>query len=156
MRQSREQSREESNPRAERIPVGVPRLKLNADSRAGYVRRWVNDNGVRLEDFRKGGYEFVTDPTRVGDAGASDITSRDGIDSRVSRVVGQRDDGGPLRAYLMEIRQDWYDEDQLAKQKNIDEQEAQMERGEDGQGGAPGRDGRYVPREGISINSVLT
>lgn len=127
-------------------------MKLNATSREGYVRRWVNDDNTRLADFTAGGYTFVHD-AKAGDAAGNDITAREGIDSRVSRVVGKNVDGHPIRAYLMEIKQDWYDEDQKAKQTRIDEQEAQMKRGADSHG-AVGRDERYIPREGIQINSV--
>jgi hypothetical protein len=151
MRQQREQSRENAEPRRERIPVGVPRLKLDGGQRQGFVRRWVNDDGNRLQDFQAGGYEFVMNQLPAG----SDITARESTDSRVSRVVGTKADGSPLTAYLMEIRRDWYEEDQAAKQKRLDDQESQMRRGEDSQGGAPGRDGRYVPRDGITIDSVL-
>jgi hypothetical protein len=150
MRQSRDQSRESAEPRRERVPVGVPRLKLDGGQRQGFVRRWVNDDGNRLQDCQQGGYEFVTNQLPTG----TDIASRESTDSRVSRVVGTKADGKPLVAYLMEIRRDWYEEDQQSKQKRLDEQESQMRRGEDSQGGAPGRDGRYVPRDGITIDSV--
>lgn len=153
-RQNREDSRQQESPRRQRIPVGVPRLKLNAPNKEGYVRRWVNDDNTRLQDFEAGGYSFVHN-VQAGDArGANDITARESVDSRVSRVVGKNEDGTPLRAYLMEIRKDWYDEDQRAKQARIDEQEAQMRRGADSEGNQPGRDGRYVPREGITIEQM--
>jgi hypothetical protein len=32
--------------------------------------------------------------------------------------------GGGKKAYLMRIRKDWYDEDQVAKQKIVNDQEA--------------------------------
>src|SRR5574343_700072 len=149
-RQPREERQQPESPRRKRVPVGVPRLKLNAPNREGYVRRWVNDDNTRLKDFEEGGYQYVYG-AKAGDAAGNDVTAREGLDSRVSRVVGKKDDGSPLTAYLMEIRQDWYDEDQLAKMRIIDEKEAQMRRGEDSQGGRPGHDGRYVPREGITI-----
>jgi hypothetical protein len=50
----------------------------------------------------------------------------------------------------MQIDKDLYDSDQQAKIRDIEETEAALKRGQDIKG-APGVDGRYIPREGISI-----
>src|SRR5574343_828428 len=135
--------------RKKRVPFGVPRMELKTDQVPGKVRRWINDDVDRLESAQEGGYEFV-ESAKSGAAGHADITARDGLDSRVSKVVGTKADGSPLRAYLMEIDEDWYKEDQEAKQGRVDKTEVALRRGTD-ETGTPGRDGRYIPREGIKI-----
>lgn len=143
------ETREEQEPsRRKRVPLGVPRLKMNAPQRPGYVRRWVNDNPGRLDAAQQGGYEFV-----VGES-ASEGGATDGMGAKISRIVGTRDGGAPITAYLMETKQEWYEEDQKSKQAIVDETEAALKRGQDSHG-QPGVDGRYVPEGGISINSQL-
>ena len=140
---------EDKRDRKKRVPFGVPRMKLKTDQVPGKVRRWINDDVDRLGSAHEGGYEFV-EHAQSGSAGSADITIRDGMDSRVSKVVGTKADGSPLRAYLMEIDEDWYKEDQEAKQSRVDKTEEALRRGTD-ETGTPGRDGRYIPREGIKI-----
>lgn len=130
--------------RKKRVPLGTHRMKLQADAREGYVRRWVNDEPGRLDMFKEAGYEFVTDPKlQVGEG--DDISQRPGLGTAVSRHVGIRADNQPQRAYLMEIPEEYYKEDQTAKMQQVDEREDALRRGQDNQG-APGVDGRYVPK----------
>jgi len=67
-------------------------LKLSAPLRAGFVRRWFNDDGNRIAEAEELAYEHVTE---------DGIQSSD-PSSRVSRLVGTKANGEPLRAYLME------------------------------------------------------
>ena len=131
------------------MPLGVPRMKLKTEQVVGKVRRWINETQDRIGAAQEGGYEFVAQ-AETGSAGNADIASRHGLDSRISKVVGTNENGEPLRAYLMEIDEDWYKEDQQAKQSKVDSTEEALRRGAD-ERGTPGRDGRYVPREGIKI-----
>lgn len=146
--EARETREEEAPERRVRVPLGVPRLKMTAPQRPGYVRRWVNDDPGRLDSAQQGGYEFVLGEVR-SEGGATD-----GVGAKISRVVGSNDNGTPKTAYLMEIKKEWYDEDQQAKQASVNQTEAALRRGSD-EHGEPGRDGRYVPESGISINSKL-
>lgn len=132
--------------RKKRVPLGVPRTKLTAPERPGYKRRWINDDGKgRLQHARNGGYTFVEDPNlQVGQDGGGDKT-----DSRVSRVVGRRDDGQPLRAYLMEIPSELYKEDQASKQAALDEMDRAIRKG---RLRSDGEEHRYVPDDGRGIN----
>jgi hypothetical protein len=75
-----------------RASVGGHSLKLTAPVREGFVRRWVNDDGNRIADAEELAYEFVSDPA----------IKSSGEGSRVSRLVGTKANGEPLRAYLME------------------------------------------------------
>ena len=136
----REQSSEqkvvrEPTGRAERVPLGSHRQKLVSNARPGFVRRWVNDKGARIQYALQGGYEFVS-------KSGSTATTTDPGDG-VSQIVGTKEGGDSMRAYLMEIRKEWFDEDQAAKRKRVDEVEAQINRGKDDHGEV-GKDGRYM------------
>jgi len=138
--------------RKERVPLGILRTKLRTDQREGFVRRWINDKPGRLDDAVKAGYEFVSDPNaelKIGDG--NDIAQVAGIGTVVSRTVGQHEDGRQMRAYLMEIENDLYQEDQSEKQGMLDEKEASIRRGQDGPG-KPDQEGRYIPATGIKID----
>jgi hypothetical protein len=131
--------------RKKRVPLGVPRSKLTAPKRPGYERRWINDDAKgRLHHAKEGGYTHVEDPNLlVGEDGGGDKT-----DSRVSRIVGKRDDGKPLRAFLMEIPSELYKEDQASKQAELDEVDRAIRKG---RLVSQGEEHRYVPDEGRAI-----
>ena len=133
--------------RKERIPFGAARQKLSVASKEGKVRRWVNDVGGRCQLAGDGGYEFVTDDDlKIGETSIG--SGNQALGSRVSRIVGTQPDGSPLVAFLMEIDEEFYKEDQEEKQKKIDLVDAQIQRGNIE--GHVGRDGRYIPKEGIT------
>lgn len=95
--------------RRKRGSVGGFKKKLDAPERKGYVRRWVNDDGNRLAEMGELAYDFVSDTSiKSSDAG-----------SRISRLVGTKANGEPLRAYLMETPEKEY-------QAGVDEKEAQL------------------------------
>jgi hypothetical protein len=78
--------------RRRRASVGGHALKLDAPNRPGFKRRWFNDDGNRLADAHELGYDPVHDPeVKTSDLG-----------SGISRLVGTKANGEPLRAYLME------------------------------------------------------
>jgi hypothetical protein len=131
--------------RRKRVPLGVPRARLNVNKKKGYVRRWVNDRDGRILRAQEGGYNFAKrDEVDFID---SDVCNED----RICKVVSP--DG--TKAYLMEISQEFYDEDQAEKKKLVDATEEALRSGSDAHG-APGRDGRYIPQEGIKITNQLT
>lgn len=131
--------------RKERVPLGVPRAQLAVPQRQGYTRRWINDDGKgRLQKAQEGGYNFVDDPDlRVGEDDGGSRT-----DSRVSRVVGTKKDNTPLRAYLMEIPDEYFREDQASKQAELDEVDRAIKHG---RLVADGEQHRYVPEKGRAI-----
>lgn len=100
--------------RRRRASVGGHALKLDAPARPGYVRRWMNDNGNRIAEAGELAYDFVTDPSiQTTDAG-----------SRISRLVGTKANGEPLRSYLMETPEEEYQAGQDEKEernRQIDE-----------------------------------
>lgn len=114
--------------RKKRVPLGVPRMKLNTKPIPGYVTRWVCDRPGRLQAAQEGGYEFVREEMEVGQDSATRATS---TDSRISRVVGTHKDESTMKAYLMKIKKEWYDEDQEAKAKRIADGEKAIFRGKE-------------------------
>jgi len=75
--------------------VGEGNMRLLAPSRAGFVRRWVNDVVGRIDQFNQNGWDAVQDQG-----------------SEVRHVGGQKN---PLKAVLMEIPEEFYQDDQKVK-----------------------------------------
>lgn len=103
--------------RPERIPLHRQNI-INADTRPGYVRRLVNDTDDRIERFKKAGWAPV-EGEQIGDPHTGDPSS---IGSASVKSVG-----AGMKAVLMEIPQEYYDEDQKDKQKKVNELESAME-----------------------------
>jgi hypothetical protein len=115
-----------------RVPVSGNRDVLTVKGKEdGYVYRWVNDTDDRLYKFEQAGYEHVDHDVKVG---ISSVNKGNSVGKTVSKNVGKG-----TTSHLMRIKQEWYDEDQNAKQKQISETEAVMKRqlnsGIDGQYG---------------------
>lgn len=108
--------------RTRRSPINGVRNKLNVRGQEpGYVYRIVNDIEDRVQSLQEMGYEIVTDKgCTVGDKRIANPT-QEGSPVKVS--VGQG-----VQAYVMRQKQDWFDEDQKAKNARNDELEAQMKR----------------------------
>jgi len=111
-----------------RVPLGVPRSKLQVPKLEGYVLRWINDRGNRLHNAQQGGWQF-TNTDEVGHVGDSATSNNANEGSYVSWPVGTKEDGKPMRAYLMKIKEEFYREDQAAKQKEVDRTDAAMKSG---------------------------
>lgn len=133
-----------TTPRRERRAFGSPKSRLTVPKiPSGYHLHWVNDDSGRIYDAQEGGYEFCTHE----DVGLPpDVHG----ESRVKRRVGTNDAGEALFAYLMKIRQEWYEEDQAALSEQVDRVEEAIRSGT-----FEAREGdlRYVPKSGIKINS---
>lgn len=108
--------------RTRRTPINGTRSRLSVRGKEpGYVYRIVNDTDDRIQALQEIGYEIVTDSkVSVGDKRIANPT-QEGSPVQVS--VGQG-----VKAYLMRQKQEWYDEDQTAKNAKNDELEAQMKR----------------------------
>lgn len=102
----------------ERVPFSANRKRLQVDRKFdGCVIRWFNDQDDRVQRALDAGYEFV-DRDDVKQVGDKDVTNGNtDMNSKVSRVVGRTAENKPIRAYLMKIRKDWYDQDQSLKQE---------------------------------------
>lgn len=101
-----------------------------ANKDPNYEYRWINDYttsedgnsiriGQRVVTFQQAGWEFVENKeVSVGDAY---VYKTDNIGSVVRVPAGQGE-----YMYLMKIKKEWYDEDQLDKQRDIDYVEDSM------------------------------
>ena len=108
--------------RTRRTPINGTRNRLSVRGKEpGYEYRIVNDTDDRIQTLQEIGYEIVTDSkVSVGDKRIANPT-QEGSPVQVS--VGQG-----VKAYLMRQKQEWYDEDQAAKNAKTDELESQMKR----------------------------
>jgi len=139
--------------RGERVPLTGLRQKLFVDKKykkPGYVCRWFNDQRSKLEDAENAWWAYVTDDVHVGEG----EDGKDKLSTKVRQNVGTKESGEPLYAYLMEIQEKFYKEDEAARDKHLDATDNAIRRGE-GAGGGPGQDGKYVPPQGIKYESRL-
>jgi hypothetical protein len=151
---------EERKPRRRsRRPFGksIQKLSLSAGMQEYFdgrdeVVRWVNDEPGRLHEFTvDGDYRFV-DRKELGLDSSEDATSHEGLGARMSKVVGTRDNGTPIVAYLLAEPKEFYEEDKRKKFEIGEEKMQAISQGIDA-GGRPGdKEGRYIPKQGISIS----
>ncbi len=105
-----------SGTRVKRTPINGRNVLTVTGKEPGYVYRIVNDSGDRIKQFEEAGYELVDASTvKVGDRRV-DVGKAEGSKAQVSV-------GGGQKAFVMRIREDWYKEDQLAKQGHVNELE---------------------------------
>lgn len=111
---------------SKRVPVSGSRDILTVDNKdPDYHYRWVvageNENGIRLQKFIRGGYEFVSaDDVEVGD----DSVYKSSNVGSIVRIPS----GDGMYSYLMRIKREWYEEDRANSQKKIDDVEKSIYR----------------------------
>jgi hypothetical protein len=114
-----------SKTRRERTPFSASRKRLEVrytekDFEKQWHVHWFNDQDGRPERALDAGYEFVK-PEEVRGIGDREVHSGNtDLNSKVSRVVGRAEGGQPIRAYLMKLPLDLYNEDQAKKQEAND------------------------------------
>lgn len=108
-----------------------------------YVFRFINDAPARLFQMTK-----QDDWDLVGEDGKAIKPDSTDLGNAVSVVVGTKPDGSAMRAYLCAKLRKFYDDDQKMKQTDLDEQLAQLRRGNSAKGE---EQGDYVPSGGIRI-----
>jgi len=112
-----------------RIPLGTRNI-LTAPKKPGFVRRFVNDVGDRVQAFKEAGWNTVDDVSQVGDPKVGRASSMgSGANPHVGR--GQR-------AVLMEIPEEIYEEDYAKAQAEITKVETEMKRTKPGADGLDG------------------
>jgi len=125
--QEKSKSNNGEQPR-KRVPLGT-RNVLTAPKKHGFVRRFVNDKGDRVENFKAAGWNVVDEHVQVGDPKIGRASS---LGSLVNPHVG-----GGQRAVLMELPEKIYNEDRVASQAAITQVENEIRRNSK----SPGRDG---------------
>ena len=106
--------------RAKRTPISGRNVLTVSNKEPGYEYRFVNDVGDRVEIFKERGWELVeAADVRIGDRR---IESPGALGSKAQASVDKQG----TKAFVMRIKQEWYDEDQAEKAKAIAEQELAM------------------------------
>jgi len=124
--------------RENRVPFGVMEQRFgdipDDDFRYHVFNdKWQKDPG-RIERALRAGYERVDHPNS-------------------GKPVGTNDNGTQIIGVLMRIPKEWHEEDKAKREAELLETERQITEGAyQKQAG----DGRYVPKEGISIGAKLT
>ncbi len=130
--------RTDANVIGKRLAVNTSHLDMEK-----YAYRFINDSPARLHQMTQQDDWDICD--NAGGALKPDSTDLGGA---ASVVVGTKPDGSPMRAYLCRKLRRFYDDDQKKKQTDLDEQLAQLRRGND----AAGKEqGDYIPSGGIRI-----
>lgn len=103
--------------RVRRTPVGQRGVLNVTGKEPGYTYRFVNDTSDRVQSFLDNGWEIVEQKAiRIGDKRIGQATA-EGTAAKAS--VGQG-----MHAYVLRIKDEWYKEDQDAKQALVDATEA--------------------------------
>lgn len=104
--------------RVRRTPLGVRNVLTVTGKEPGYEYRFVNDIGDRVQEFLDNGWEIVEKKdVRIGDKRLGSPTAAEGTAATAS--VGRG-----TTAYVLRIKEEWYKEDQQAKQDYVDQTEA--------------------------------
>ena len=103
--------------RRKRIPMSSVQRKMEVAAIDGYYLYWAAE--INIPAMMEAGYEFVdrSEVHMVSQALAGDksLSGNTDLGTRVSMVGSlSGPNGGPERAYLMKIRQEWRDEDKAA------------------------------------------
>lgn len=143
------QAREEA-PR-QRFHFGMPQSKLAVYQKdPNYHYHWINDLSGRLELAEASGYQFVS---RNDVQLQPSVTPRNSdLGDKVSQIVGRGEDGHPLRAYLMRIPLDMYQESQAFALQQANAIDDSIRKGK-----TTGQEDShfYQPGEKISVKSKL-
>lgn len=131
MAKSNPATQPETAPRR-RIPMALPTLKLEIPEIPGHKCHWFRGTGQRLQQAQNAGYQFVArNEVQVNDRGLASDYLGDGnsdLGSRVSVPAGGEDAEGTqgLRLYLMKIKTELWDEDQIAVDERHEQIAAQL------------------------------
>ena len=131
--------------RTRRNSFGAPKLSMAVTVEVpGHHLCWMNDNG-NVEKALEGGYDFVSKHETEIENGVS--PSNVDMTDRIKLKVGTLEGGAPLYAYLMKIKNEWYEEDQ----NSIESENRKIEEAIAGGNinGSIGQEGKY--NAGISI-----
>jgi hypothetical protein len=123
--------------RRPRASVGGFALKLDAPSRPGFVRRFVNGDPSRIMKMEELGYTLVSDPAGEGKS------RTDGKGTRITRHAGKLEDGAPMQAVLMETPEEEFAYGLSDKEEHRQQFEDTIRRSGDPTGQV---DGAYVPK----------
>lgn len=111
-------------PARRRIPLSVPRRRLEASPIPGFVLYWFKESNIEIAI--QAGYDFVDNREVIlnqsVESSSGDLSGNTDLGSRVSVIGGTSERGGPERLVLMKIREEWWIEDR----KLLDAENAQV------------------------------
>lgn len=111
-------------PARRRIPLSVPRRRLEASPIPGFVLYWFKESNIEIAI--QAGYDFVDNREVIlnqsVESSSGDLSGNTDLGSRVSVIGGTSERGGPERLVLMKIREEWWVEDR----KLLDAENAQV------------------------------
>ena len=156
-----EQKREEAltrtaneRPTRERVRnvFNATQAKLTVNKQIpGYHLHIFNDEPGRIQTAIDGGWEFVT-PDEVGGVKDSVTSGNTDLGDKVRFLVGTSEKGDGLYAYLMKIKEEWWEEDQAEIQKRNDRVDDAIRSGVNVASGTSA-EGFYTPKGGISYKT---
>lgn len=125
-----EQPKQQERRRERRSSFNGTRQKLSVNYQIpGYHLHIFNDTADgRIQQALDTGYEFVS-PEEVGGASTNVISSNTDLGSKVRYLVGTNG-SEPMYAYLMKIKQEWFEEDQAELQERNNRTDAAIRGGQ--------------------------
>lgn len=108
--------------RRRRPSTGGFALKLDAETRPGYKRRFVNGDPMRIKAMEELGYSVVSGP---GEGSAR----TEGLGTAISRHAGTDTQGKPFQAVLMETPDELYAQGEREKEDERKKFEEAIRRG---------------------------
>lgn len=117
----------------------------------GYHMHIFNDEPGRIQTAIDGGWEFVT-PDEVGGVKDSVTSGNTDLGDKVRFLVGTSEKGDGLYAYLMKIKEEWWEEDQAEIQKRNDRVDDAIRGGVNVASGTSA-EGFYTPKGGINYKT---
>lgn len=117
-----EDKRQERSMQARRRrPFATKEPNLPLPVLPGFVPRWFNDEENRLPRAQDAGWEFVSPSEFSTFRPSQHVAPNSDLGSRISVFCGTDEQGTPIRAYLMKITKEFWDEDQAVKQRELDQ-----------------------------------
>jgi hypothetical protein len=116
----------------------------------GYHIHIMNDTPGRIATALDNGYEFVS-PSEVSTKEGNVTNTNTDLGDKIRFRVGVDDSGNGLYAYVMKIRQEWYDEDRQALQGRVDAVDQAIKSGKMTANGH-NAEGFYTPEGGIKYS----
>lgn len=135
-----------------RNPFNGTKAKLTVNKQIpGYHLHIFNDEPGRIQTALAGGWEFVS-PEEVGGVGERVTSVNTDLGDKVRYLVGADEKGDGSYAYLLKIKEDWWQEDQQALQERNDLVDDAIRSGTNAKAGTSS-EGFYTPREGIKYQT---
>lgn len=107
--------------------VGPQKLRIHdcGGQLVGYHATWVNDYPGNVQRYLDMGYApvYQSDAVKIGDL-AEDYANR--LGTWINVIVGKTEENQPLRAFLLKIPQEWYDQDRAEKTQERIRKEKQI------------------------------